>query len=411
MFHWIYNDMTQNFCQFPWTSLLVNIDEDRWRWCTKVPNRLGFSKFYPISKDLDSVKEGMLDNTKPKQCTACWREENVGFKSHRIVENGSIVEGYNLGIRFLDVALSKHCPMACATCGPESSTRWRDIHDTYDDIPYANRFSPTPKVNKEQSFQKILGLVQDNISSLERINLIGGETAQDPLFYSLAERLLSLDVLRNKTLIRIVTSANYTDDKFLDTLQQLKSKGFRLRIVVSIDAAYAQQEFLRAGVVWDRFEKNTLELISAGFCKDINVVVSSINIGMISSIPNWLELHNLLDTVNPNLIFVQDKFSLATLGGMGLYLLPTWKAEHREHVIWKELIQQINRTIRRNRFVLPNEDALLRLARYIQWYATTNKFTMPDELKKFFYLVELYKRQPLLFGQKVQQGTDQTDPE
>lgn len=256
-----------------------------------------------------------------------------------------------------------------------------------------------------------MAIIGNNISSLEKINFVGGETTEDTKYYRLVEHLLSLDVLDKKTLIRIVTSANYNDDKFIRSLEQLRDKGFRIRIVVSMDAVYKEQEFLRAGVNWDKFEKNTLELISAGFCRDINIVVSSINIGMISAIPIWLESKNLLDTIKPTLLFAQDKFSLSVLGGMGLYLTSTWKDEYKEHPQWQDPILAINRYIRKNRFLTPDMEVLDRLANFIQWYATANKIEIPVEVKKFYYLLDLYKKQSLLFGKPLQQGTDQADPE
>ena len=411
VFLWLYNDMTQNFCQFPWTTLLVDIDADKWRWCTKVPQRLGFSEHYPISKDRDSVKQDFLEGKKPPQCSACWREEDLGFLSHRIKENGNIVPGYNLGLRFLDVSLSKHCEMSCATCGPESSSRWRSIYSNSNNPVFKNKVAPLPNVDREQSYSKIINLISENISSLERINLIGGEPTTDPLFYRLVDHLVTLENLPNKTLLRIVTAANHESDAFVNALNKLKEKSYRIRVIVSMDAVGPNQEFIRAGLVWDRFERNLLELASAGHCRDINVVVSVFNVSMVHEIPTWVESHDMLDNIKPNIIFAQDMVSVAVVGGISLYLSPKWLEEHREHELWKDPIKNINRHIRKNRFVPPDQQRVSNVVKYLKWYTNVNKLDVPENIKKFFYLVDLFDRQPLLFGKKLQLGNEQTDPE
>jgi hypothetical protein len=404
----------QSFCQFPWTSLIVNLEKDLWRWCPKVPTRQGFAGYYPMSKDLDSVKQSFVNGEKPQQCNACWQQESIGFDSFRTINKGNEIGEYYRGLRFLDITLSTTCNMSCATCGPAASSRWKEIYIKDTTAPYRHKNLSISKFDRSVGFRKLCDLIAENIDTLERININGGEPTDDLDFYHLLAHLSNLSVVRDKPVLRIVTNANYKDPMMISRLNTLKSNGWRLNIVVSMDAAGPKQEFIRAGSDWNNFENNLKQLIDLGYCRSINVVVSPMNIGLLGSIPVWLEANGFLDTIKPNAIFSQHPFSVSILGGMAIYLIAGWKDSHREHINWKSFIEQVNKSARKQRFVVPDKVKLDEFIRYIIWYTEKNDLLMPVEVKKICYLVDLFNKQPKLFGKELpiaSVDSEDVDPE
>ena len=404
----------QSFCQFPWTSLIVDLEKDLWRWCPKVPTRQGFAGYYPVSKDLDSVKEKFINGEKPPQCTACWQPELMGFDSFRTLNRGNELGEYYQGLRFLDITLSTTCNTTCATCGPSASSKWKEVYINDVDAPFRPKNLAVSKFDTSPGLRKLCDLIAENIETLERINIGGGEPTDDIKFYQLLTHLSNLPVVRDKPLLRLVTNANYRDPLVISALNTLRSNGWRLNIVVSMDAAGPEQEFVRAGSDWNVFEKNIKQLIELGYCRNINVVVSPVNVGLLGSIPTWLEDNGFLDIIKPKAIFPQHPFSITLLGGIAIYLMTGWKESHREHENWKGFIEIVNKSARKQRFLVPDALYLDKFARYVNWYTEKNNLTMPVEVKKMYYLIDLFKKQPKLFGKELPMASvdsDDVDPE
>lgn len=399
------------FCHFPWTMLNIDLEKDVWRWCPNVPRRPGFAGFYPLSKDLDSVKEALTNNQKPPQCNTCWHKEDIGFQSYRTSNQGNIPYQYATGLRFLDVFLGDQCNMNCATCGPVASSRWVELYQAEGaDAAFPRQAFRKADIDIVASFNKFLSLLTDNIQTLQRLNISGGEPTSNSLFYRMLTHLDGLGTVTRRPVLRFVTSANYLSNLPITVLlSKLKSQGWNINVVVSFDAVGSEQEFVRAGLNWNTFETNLTSLITLDLCQEINVVVSAINTSMLGNIPIWLEEKGFLDKVKPNLIFATDPFGIAMLGGMGLYLPPAWRAAHKEHPVWKDFITTVNKNLRKIRWQTPDAVKLDALEKQLRWYAKISKLEIPTAVKKIFYLLDLVKRQPLLFSRQIVQQEDDVE--
>ena len=86
----------------------------------------------------------VLDGKKPKACLRCYAEEAKGMNSKRVEEIKNYPEytidvarevtdstGYmkDVQLEFVELRLGNTCNVACRTCNPASSSKWRNDYN------------------------------------------------------------------------------------------------------------------------------------------------------------------------------------------------------------------------------------------------------------------------------------------
>lgn len=397
----------KNFCHLAWTNLIVDLDKDLWRWCPKIGYQKSFESEYPFNENLLTVKQQFKNDQRPRVCSSCWRDEDLGFRSFREQRRTNVAYNADAGLRTIDLFLGADCNANCITCGPRSSTSWQQLVQQ----PGAEQFGwnriPIHPVSaaREQAYVKFKTLLEENKHSLRLLNITGGEPTDHPFFQDLIQHLVSLGEM-SRCNLRLVTNGN-CDPAWLDgLLSQLEENGWLVELVISIDAVEQDLEFVRSGVSWDRLQQNLITSIKSGRCRSINLMVSALNLHMLGRVPRWLYRQGLLDHVKPRFIKAQGAFSIHHLGEIALYLSPHWGKRIAQHEAWKDPITEINLSIRKQRFVQPDHAHLDRLCDYVKWFAQVNGREIPSRLVKLIYLSDIAKRIPL----KGVKKTEDVDP-
>lgn len=136
-----------NFCIQPWIHLASYNDGSVPLCCVATPEHgINLNTHTPVqiwnSKQFKQARLKFLAGEKLSQCSNCWREEESGIKSHRIIENymwekklghdflqqlidntnpdGSV----NHNPMTLDLRLSNVCNLQCVMCRPRDSSKW-----------------------------------------------------------------------------------------------------------------------------------------------------------------------------------------------------------------------------------------------------------------------------------------------
>ena len=148
---------SKSFCPLPWTHLATH-PHGAITLCCEAEQLLGAShakdnpdKFKDLhteeydfnnihnNDNFNDVRLQMLAGTRPSVCTRCWDKEDAGQDSKRTIdsrklnfniddaneitnEDGSLKE---VSYEFVELRLGNHCNLACRTCNPISSSRWK----------------------------------------------------------------------------------------------------------------------------------------------------------------------------------------------------------------------------------------------------------------------------------------------
>jgi len=397
----------KNFCHLAWTNLIVDLDKDLWRWCPKINYQKSFESEYPFNENLLTVKQQFMNDQRPRVCNSCWLDEDLGLRSFREQHQTNAAYNADAGLRTIDLFLGADCNSNCITCGPRSSTSWQQLTRQEQSQEFRWLKVPVHPVSaaREQAYIKFKSLLEDNKLSLRLLNITGGEPTDHPHFQDLIDHLVSLGKM-SRCNLRLVTNGN-SDSAWLDSnLARLEENGWSIDLVLSIDAVEQDLEFVRAGVSWNRLKQNLIASVNSGRCRNINLIVSALNLHMLGRVPRWLHQQGLLERVKPRFIRAQGAFSIQHLGEIALYLSPHWGKKIAKHEAWKDAITEINLSIRKQRFVQPDHAQLDRLCDYVKWFARVNGREIPPRLVKLLYLSDIAKR----FPRKASRKTGDVDP-
>jgi hypothetical protein len=313
--------MTDKSCKFPWTWRNVKIQSDDWRFCCKTE----YKDHSASQIILKNVQDAFEKKEQHPRCNACWLPEHKGYNSYRTTQWGitsheKIVNFYSKkpSIEWIDIEVGDTCNMYCMTCGPNNSTLWQQM----------TRYYPNDNTKLEQSLPKLFAMIEENIESLNRLNIYGGEPSVDPNFHVIVDKLINYK-LKKPIKIQIYTNGNYSDNhrvKFEKAIDLLKDNGWNIDLNFSLDAVGENVEFIRGGLAFNRFEKNLTTAIEKGFRPYVNISTSILNLEIQPEIYHWSKSAGLHEKIIPKLNIVSKpyEFNLSVLGNKLSDFLPNW---------------------------------------------------------------------------------------
>ena len=234
--------LPNNFCSRPWDEL--HIEEDgKVTPCCVMPSNLfpmGNSlKDYYAGQPLEDLKQSLLNNERHPNCEWCWKNEDLGLKSHR--NNSKPI----FNISSIHIRMSNVCNFKCRMCNPSFSSSWaieNNKHKVYLDF-----VGEVLETNVFKSDTNLLPLLSELIKkgSLRHISISGGE----PLLSE--ANLTFLDFLIENNLSQYITLSYSTNlskltYKGVDFIQKWK-KFKQVSLEVSIDGWGSQLEYGRTG--------------------------------------------------------------------------------------------------------------------------------------------------------------------
>ena len=254
-------------------------------------------RFYNLNRDTvhdtmnsDSFKKArleVLDDKKPKACLRCYAEEAKGMNSKRVEEIKNYPEytidvarevtdntGYmkDVQLEFVELRLGNTCNVACRTCNPASSSKWRN---DYDKLQNATTFTLTD-YNTMEGFRwpERTGFWEDLLQHCDKVKTFyinGGEPMLSKEHFAFLERLVEM----GKTDIKLWYNINMTlmNEKVID----LWRKFDHVKISCSIDDLGDRNHYIRYPTKWNDVEKNFNRLKTEGFEMDITQTVSWMN--------------------------------------------------------------------------------------------------------------------------------------
>jgi hypothetical protein len=388
---------TDHSCKFPWTWLIINLEQDSWRFCCKTPWQEKFTHVYNRHHFiLKKVKHEFLSGAKPIECQACWREEDLGGNSFRLAAGGATqknsLSNYQK-LEFIDIVFGSLCNLRCATCGPYSSSQWSAQLKKQKDIPYSWLKPIKNNAIDPNTLEKTIQIIMDNISTLSNLNIYGGESSIDPNFIRLLEYFSDIDILSVRSSpmrLVIITNGVWPDkekisEKFLYNLRKIESKGWKVELKFSIDGVGKHAEFIRYPMKWNDLDRNLDMMVEEGFTDQINISTSLLNIPVKHEIIYYIAEKKYRDKIKPviNLVSTPSIFSISNLGNKLMPLIKPWN-DIPNLPPWQFYRRWIIEMGEKQSQSLPNNNLLKGFVDYTKWYSDLNEINVPNDLKEYY---------------------------
>ncbi len=320
---------SKHFCILPWVHARINQDGNVYP-CCRIEDFFSFGSlkkndFETIWNDeaIRNFRSQLKKDLPSKSCNDCYKIESRGgislrqqsnsdFADHIYKVNATQEDGRvdSSNLSFLDIRFSNICNFKCRSCNHENSTTWyQDTHS------FSNKNVPSHVVRPVENPEHLWALLNQQIASLKKIYMAGGE----PLLHEEHYQLLELLIRQNKSDIELeyntnLSSLEYKHWKIVEIWKHFPN----ITLGASLDGVAEQGELIRKGMNWLNTVRN-FRIIqeSAPHVKFILApTISVLNCFHITAaIETFIEIGMLKnpDFFRPNVLFQPNYLSIQIL--------------------------------------------------------------------------------------------------
>ena len=304
---------TETACKLKWAWSTIRLYTGGTSSChrvnpTVVDTNSDTFDFHNTPKQL-SDRQLMLEGKWPSGgCEYCKNIEDAGGTSDRMfhlkipnqvpVELDTNINAVRVSPTIIEVYLDNVCNMSCLYCWDGFSSKIQQENIRFGDfndrgVEIKNRAVVNPDHAKlKNKFWEWLDL---NCSTLERLNILGGEPFYQQDFAICMEFLNSRS---NPNLeFNVVSNLNIKHDKFKNIILEIKklvdtNKIKRFDLTASIDCFGKEQEYVRYGLDLELWKKNFEFLVNEKWIVlNINQTISGLTIKTMLPLINYINLH------------------------------------------------------------------------------------------------------------------------
>lgn len=303
----VLDPLSETFCGAKWYNASVWLNNGMTTSCHHPPaHKIPLEEIQVSPKALHntkykkSVRQQMIDGTRPPECDYCWRVEDMGpsnvsdriFKSNIysdddlakcIDEYGSSVD---VDLKTLEIAFDSVCNFACSYCNPSFSSTWQgDIkkNGIYENlvsdggaaytqdgswtIPYGLKNENNPYM--EAFWEWWEGDLQH---SLEELRITGGEATMSPDFW----KLMDWWKANPQCEVRLAVNSNLgANPNLIKRLSDVSHSFKAFDLYTSNEAFGAHAEYVRDGMVWETWLSNLRLMMSQGNFRSVSVMLTN----------------------------------------------------------------------------------------------------------------------------------------
>jgi molybdenum cofactor biosynthesis enzyme MoaA len=309
---------SKTFCILPWIHAATLTDGTTQLCCLSEPSPHNLNTTslddYWNSDYLKNVRLKKLKGEKVQECNRCYREEEFGYRSHRVVENKlweeRLKENFQERIDStnsdggipdcpitIDLRLSNTCNLQCIMCQPRESSRWlklaEHLAETLDDEELKAEWKYKRNIQvdlfdwykKEEFWETMRFMIPD----IQEIILGGGEPLLIDHHVSFLEECVREDAAKN-IYIRYHTNATVFNKKLTNIWKEFKT----VELCVSLDGIEELAEYVRFPSKWNQIENNIKQFdqLPDNVILKFNYSVHALNIHGIIDFIDWVENQN-----------------------------------------------------------------------------------------------------------------------
>ena len=275
-----------------------------------------------FSPTMKTLRQEFRDGHRPAGCSKCWREEDSGKKSDRMLYNWALKdELYNIdyesedikNITSVDLKLGNLCNLSCRTCSPTLSSSWavenlsnippseKKTHPAYISLRNGNWPNTQPVFWTE---------LERLLPNLNYCQFAGGEPLMLPRQFDVLKKAIDLDCAKNITL-RYNTNGTQCPESIFELWEKFKL----VHLDISIDDIGDRFEYQRNGANWNQVVKNIHRFNQErrfNFKTQVSTVVSIMNVLYLPELCEWYNSQDF-DSWWINLVWTPQNYCITNM--------------------------------------------------------------------------------------------------
>jgi MoaA/NifB/PqqE/SkfB family radical SAM enzyme len=313
------------------------------------------------SNYFNDLRKKMLAGEKIKGCWKCYKEEEAGVQSLRLVASQYMESSTEVDLEYLEIESGRFCNLKCRSCSPTVSS---GFHPEIKSSEFMSNLFQMDKNDelldpKNQLNKAFLHISQEQSQKLKFLKVTGGEPLLSEYFLKYLQNLSEWNLAKNITIDVYSNSSFLPKQKFLDVLKTFKC----VRLFLSIDAIGKKSDYMRSGSNWNTMEKVAKEWYNFSVDNknielDVSTTISIYNILYLKELFNWTNEHLKIRVPNLNYLY-----------------MPSYMAVHSftddiKNIIFEKVTKEVDKPLPRRRGDTRRYNKLLN---FIKNNSTSNK--------------------------------------
>ena len=317
-------EFSPSHCIYPWINLTIDNIGELSPCCIfnkKIPNaNIANDNIKDIyhSDYLKNLRKQFLQGNKPAECSACWKNEDVGIPSMRQGGKYKFRDIYYkidyekeefTNLQIFDLKLGNACNLTCNICDRVASSKIakKDLDNNVISINDFNALKKSVAWAESEHFWNQILLAVDNLKYLD---IFGGEPLMSKLHFKFLKKLIELDVAKNIKIDYNTNGTIYSDQFFYDW-----SHFKEIKLSFSIDDIESRFESQRVGAKWKDVCNNIKKfnlLRSDKFVTEVFPTVNTQNVLYIPELLDWVHTQDF-DHIAFNILHYPMQYNILSL--------------------------------------------------------------------------------------------------
>ena len=308
---------SESFCGAKWYNATIWLGSGMTTSCHHpLPHKVSVEDVINNPKALHNTAQKKLERNqmqsgkRPSGCEYCWKIEDIGrdnisdrvyktviYSDEDLDRAYKLESSADVDLQTLEIAFDRTCNFACSYCNPAFSSTW--VNDLDRNGPYMelvsdgrNHFTHTHPSSQLYRFGESNPYVDaffkwwesDLHRTLKELRLTGGEPLMSGETFKLLEWFKT-----NDTDIKFAMNSNLgAKDELIDRLIDATHSIKHFHLYTSNEAMGQQSEYIRDGLVWDKWTANVEKVLRDGNLEGFHMMCT-INALCLDSLPEFLD--------------------------------------------------------------------------------------------------------------------------
>ena len=312
---------SESFCGAKWYNATIWLGSGQTTSCHHpLPHAIDAEAIKRNPKAIHNTQKKMMEREmmqkgeRPSGCEYCWKIEDIGRDniSDRVYKtviytDKELEEAYaqpsrnDVDLRTLEIAFDRTCNFGCSYCNPAFSSTW--VKDIDTNGPFTgltsdgrNHFTHSHGSSQLYKFGEPNPYVEaffkwwesDLHRSLLELRLTGGEPLMSGDTWKLLDWFKNNDNRVNPDMKFAMNSNLGAKDDLIDRLIDVSHSLKHFHLYTSNEAVGTQSEYIRDGLVWDKWTSNVEKVLSNGKIEGFHMMCT-VNALCLDTLDSFLE--------------------------------------------------------------------------------------------------------------------------